>query len=189
MIPFPEKKYNIIYADPPWAYPESGSKAKVHDKHYKCMALKDICNMPVNKITSENCALLIWVTMPRLFDSYKVIKAWGFEYKTVAFNWVKRNKKNDNYFLGCGSYTRSNSEICLLALKGKMYGMKKSCSVRQICDARVEKHSKKPDEIRDRITELFGDLPRIELFAREKNDGWDAWGNEVENAQKETLFD
>lgn len=176
----PNKKYSIIYADPPWAYPESGSKAKVHDKHYPCMPLDDICELPVADIAADNCALFIWVTAPRLFDSLAVINAWGFEYKTIAFNWVKKNKNNDNYFLGCGSYTRSNSELCLLAVKGKMYGLKQSFSVRQVCDAKIRKHSQKPDEIRDSITELFGELPSVELFARQRFDGWDAWGNEIE---------
>ena len=145
------------------------------------MDLKNICALPIELITDENCALFLWVTAPRLFEADRVIQSWSFQYKTIAFNWVKKNKNKNDYFLGCGSYTRSNSELCLLAVKGKMYNLKKSSSVRQICDAKIEKHSKKPNEIRDRIVELFGDLPRIELFAREKTPGWDVWGNEVES--------
>lgn len=185
---FCAKKYDIIYADPPWAYPESGSNAKVHDKHYTCMDIKQICGLDVNNITKENCALFLWVTAPRLFDAKKVISAWGFEYKTIAFVWTKKNKKSDSFFMGCGSYTRSNAEICLLGLKGKMYGMKKSNSVRQICEAKITKHSEKPEEIRTRIIELFGDLPRIELFARRNESlfstqqGWDVWGNEIDSS-------
>jgi len=180
-------KYQIVYADPAWSYPESGSKAKVHDRHYKCMSLDEICNLPIKDITDDNCLLFLWVTMPRLFDAKKVIDSWGFQYKTVAFNWVKENKRAVNKslfdetpiddFLGLGSWTRSNSEICLLAVKGKP--KKQSSSVRQLVVTPIEKHSKKPDCVRDMILELCGDLPRIELFARQNVNGWDAWGNEV----------
>ena len=163
-----------------WAYPESGSKAKVHNRHYKCMNLDDICCLPVEKIANTNSALFIWVTAPRLFDAKKVISAWGFEYKTMAFVWTKKNKKNDNYFMGCGSYTRSNVEICLLGIRGSMFKKKISNSVRQICDCKIMEHSKKPDEIRNRIVELFGNLPRIELFARKKTSGWNVHGDQVE---------
>ena len=83
-IKLPNKKYNIIYADPPWAYPESGSKAKVHNKHYQCMSIEDICKLEIKNIALENCALFLWVTAPRLFDAQEVINAWGFKYKTIA---------------------------------------------------------------------------------------------------------
>jgi N6-adenosine-specific RNA methylase IME4 len=112
-----------------------------------------------------------------LKEGFEVIDAWGFTYKTCAFNWVKKNKKSDSWFWGLGHWTRANSEICLLATKGKPKRISKS--VHQICDARIEQHSKKPDEIRDRIVELCGDLPRIELFARQPTLGWDVFGNEV----------
>lgn len=92
--------------------------------------------------------------------------------------WVKKNKKSDSNFWGCGYYTRSNVEICLLAIKGKILE-RKSHSVHQIIESKVEEHSKKPDIVRDKIIELFGDLPRIELFARQTAEGWDCWGDEV----------
>lgn len=181
------KKYNIIYADPAWSYPESGSKAKVHDRHYKCMSLTDICELPVKNITDDDCLLFLWVTMPRIFDAQKVIEAWGFTYKTVAFNWIKENKRAVNKslfdenpiddFLGLGSWTRSNAEICLLAVKGKP--KKESSSVRQLVITPIEKHSKKPDCVRDLIVQLAGDKPRLEMFARQSTTGWDVWGNEV----------
>ena len=88
-------------------------------------------------------------------------------------------KKADSYFVGCGNYTRANSELCLLGVRGSLQKKVKSHSVRQVCDARIGKHSEKPDEIRGRIVELFGDLPRIELFARNKTEGWDVWGDQV----------
>ena len=184
------KKYNIIYADPAWSYPESGSKAKVHDRHYKCMSLEDICNLPIKEIADNDALLFLWVTMPRLFDAQKVIEAWGFKYKTVAFNWIKENKRAINKslfdetplddFLGLGSWTRSNSEICLLAIKGKP--KKQSSSVRQLVVTPIEAHSKKPECVRNMIVELCGDLPRIELFPSHDIEGWDIWGNEVESS-------
>ena len=92
---------------------------------------------------------------------------------------MKRNKKADSYFVGCGNYTRANSEVCLLGTKGATQSARKSRSVRQVCDARILEHSQKPPEIRDRIVDLCGDVSRIELFARERTPGWDAWGDEL----------
>lgn len=108
-----------------------------------------------------------------------MIKAWGFEYKTCAFTWIKRNKNINSWFWGMGRYTRANSEICLLATKGNPKRI--NAGVHSVIDTPIEKHSKKPDEARKRIVELMGDLPRVELFARQKVDGWDSWGNEVES--------
>ena len=107
-----------------------------------------------------------------------MITEWGFTYKTCAFSWIKLNKKSNTPFTGMGYYTRANNEICLLATKGKILP-RKSKAVKQIVMTRIEEHSKKPAIVRDRITDLFGYLPRIELFARQYADGWDCWGNEV----------
>ena len=180
-IPFPNKKYNIIYADPPWNGLgwNNGSGNKCPANHYKVQDIKWIKSLPVATICSDVCFLFLWVTFPNLQEGIDVIKAWGFKYSTCAFNWVKRNKKANSYFVGCGNYTRANSELCLLGTKGKCQKAVKSHSVRQVCDARILKHSQKPDEIRDKIVELCGDIPRIELFARQKTEGWDIWGNEV----------
>ena len=120
----------------------------------------------------------MWATFPMIQEALKVIDAWGFNYRTCAFVWVKKNKKSDTNFWGCGYYTRSNAEICLLATRGKILE-RKSHSVHQIIESAVEAHSKKPNVVRDKIVELFGDIPRIELFARQEVDGWDCWGNEV----------
>ena len=174
------KKYQVIYADPPWAYPESGSNAKVHDRHYKCMSIQEISSLPVENIADSNCLLFLWVTFPRLFDAKNVIESWGFTYKTVAFVWVKRNKKQESLFWGLGSWTRSNSEVCLLGIRGKP--RKISSSVHSVIISPIEHHSKKPDETRMRIVNLCGDISRIELFARQRVEGWDAWGNEIEEA-------
>ncbi len=188
------KKYNIVYADPPWSfktYSNKGKEKKSADNHYNCMSIQDIYNLPVGEIAAENCVLFLWVTMPMLQDGLETIKRWGFTYKTCAFNWVKKNKKSDSFFWGLGYWTRSNSEICLLATKGNPKRISKS--VHQVCDARIMQHSKKPDEIRNRIVQLMGDIPRIELFAREKAEGWHVWGDEVDsdinlNKSNDTIF-
>lgn len=175
-----DRKYNIIYADPPWTfktYSEKGSEYKSAANHYSLMCKEDIQNLPVKDLAADDCVLFLWVTFPCLEEGLELIKAWGFTYKTCAFNWVKRNKKSDSYFWGLGYWTRSNSEICLLATKGHPKRLSKS--VHQIVDARIREHSRKPDEVRERIVDLCGDLPRIELFARQRCEGWDCWGNEL----------
>ena len=172
----PNKRYNIIYADPAWSYQGKMMNSSVTD-HYNVMSIDDICNLPVNDIAAENSILFMWVTLPKLNEFMKVVSAWGFEYKPTAFVWVKKNKKADSFFMGLGRWTRANPEICVLATKGKIE--RKSKSIRQLQVFPLDKHSKKPDQFRDLIVELCGDLPRIELFARQKTPGWDVWGNEV----------
>ena len=181
------KKYSIIYADPPWAYPESGSNPKVHGKHYEMMTLHDICSLPVKHLTNTDCALFLWVTMPRLLDGIECLKSWGFNYKTIAFVWVKANKRCTDLsvfdpFMGAGSWSRSNAELCLLGFKGKL--KRESAGVRQVVYSCIRKHSQKPDEVRDRIVQLMGDMPRLELFARDRTPGWYVWGNEVKPANR-----
>lgn len=123
----------------------------------------------------------LWATFPNIGEAVKVMEAWGFQYKTAAFVWVKTYPKSGKPFWGMGAYTRANAEVCLLGIsKGfKAKEQIKSHAVHQIVEAPVGRHSEKPDEVRRRIVELLGDVPRIELFARERVDGWDAWGNEV----------
>lgn len=172
------KHYSIIYADPPWRY-EMKRGNGVAEKHYPTMSLEGICALPVADLAEKDSALFLWATFPQLPEALRVISAWGFQFKTVAFVWVKRNKKSDSWFFGMGFWTRSNSEICLLAIKGRP--RRQSKKIHQIIDTPIEQHSKKPDIVRQRIVELMGDLPRVELFARQKWQGWDVWGNEVEN--------
>ena len=143
------------------------------------MKISDISALPVANIAAEDCALFMWATYPNLQQAFEVIKTWGFTYKTVAFTWVKRNKKSPGWFTGLGYWTRANAEICLLATRGQPKRISKS--VRQIIDTPIERHSKKPGEARNRIVELMGNVPRIEMFAREKSDGWDVFGNEVDS--------
>lgn len=148
------------------------------ESHYATMSIEDICKLPVDKISEENCVLFMWMTFPTLKEGLKVIEEWGFKYKTVAFVWIKRNKKTPSLFWGMGFWTRANAEICILATKGNPKRI--SAKVHQVIISPIEEHSKKPDEARKRIVDLVGDLNRIELFARQKTDGWDCWGNEVE---------
>ena len=179
MIPFPKKKYKIIYADPAWHFKTYSNKGQKRSaiRHYDTMDIDNIYDLPVKSICDDDCILFLWVIDSMLPQALEVIKRWGFKYKTVAFTWVKQNKKSEGYFTGMGYYTRCNPEQCLLATKGKIKRLSKS--VRQLIVSKLEDHSKKPDSVRDRITELCGDLPRIELFARQRVKGWDCWGNEV----------
>ena len=189
---FPKKKYNIIYADPPWTfktYSDKG-KGKSAENHYPCMNIDDIYNLPVQDISDEICVLLMWVTYPLLKEGIKTIEEWGFTYKTCGFSWIKKNKNADIFsdgglFWGMGYWTRANNEICLLATKGKPKRLGKD--IHQVVVSKIENHSKKPDIIKDRIVELCGDVPRIELFARQKTKGWDVWGNEAPLEEKPTL--
>jgi len=139
--------------------------------------MDDICALPVKDIADKDCVLFLWVTYPILQDCFKVIEAWGFKYSTAAFVWVKKNKIADSPFIGCGAWTRANSELCLLATKGSITRL--DAGVSQIIDAAIDEHSKKPASARQLITRLVGELPRIELFSRNAADGWDVWGNEA----------
>ena len=174
----PKKKYKIVYADPPWSYNDkchSGKRGACHK--YDLMSDQEIYSMDIDLISADDCILFMWATFPKIQEALNAIHDWGFAYKTIAFNWVKTNKKSGSIFMGMGMWTRSNSEVCLLATKGKPKRI--SASVQSVILAPMLGHSKKPDEIRDHIVDLCGDLPRIELFARKKTDGWDAWGNEI----------
>lgn len=176
-LPFPNKKYNIIYADPPWKYTsKSVAPNRWVTNHYPTLNLNEIINLNIKDLTDKNCYLFLWVTSPHLSVGIETLHKWGFSYKTVAFCWVKTNK-DGSCFMGLGGYTRANIELCLLGVKGKLKRLNRG--VRQVVISQREEHSKKPDIVRKRIELLFGDLPRIELFAREKTPGWDVWGNEI----------
>jgi site-specific DNA-methyltransferase (adenine-specific) len=169
------KKFNIIYADPPWTYRRGGKGSA--KRHYPLMKTEDICALPVGDLADEDCALFLWATMPLLPEAFEAIKAWGFTYKTAAFTWCKTNKNKDGYFIGLGNWTRANAEICLLAIRGKP--KREAKNVPQLIAEPRREHSRKPDVARERIIALMGDLPRVELFARQAPKGWDVWGNEV----------
>ena len=102
MIPFPDKKYNIIYADPAWHFKHWNDETVTRKAPYDVMSKEDIKNLPVKDLADDNCILFVWVTFPKLLDGLETIKSWGFEYKTVGFNWIKKNKKADSFFWGMG---------------------------------------------------------------------------------------
>ena len=173
------KKYNVIYADPPWTFKTFSDKGKDRspENHYNVMSLQDICNLPVNKIANENSVLLMWVVDPLLDKAFQVINAWGFKYKTVGFTWAKTNKKSMGFFTGLGYWTRGNPEMCLLATKGKPKRLSKS--VPQLVVSERREHSRKPDIMYNHIENLLQG-PYIELFARTQRPGWDSWGNQTD---------
>ena len=186
------KKYQIVYADPAWSYDDKSLNRGGALRHYETMSIDDIKALPINEITDKNCILFMWATFPKLQEGLDTIKAWGFEFKTCAFVWIKTNKRtnvaqssflpSDSFdsFMGMGRWTRSNAEICLLGVKGKPQRI--NAGVHQLIYAPIDKHSKKPNETRTKILQLCGDLPRVELFARQVPIGWDVWGNQVDNS-------
>ena len=175
------KKYKIIYADPPWHYRNyaDDTASRWVGNKYPVMSVENICKLPISKIAAEDCCLFLWTTPPCLQEAIQVFTAWGFTYKTKAFCWVKQNKSRKGLFTGMGYWTRSNTEDCWLCTKG--HPKRISASVHQVIVTPVGEHSHKPSIVRDKIVELCGKLPRIELFSREKVRGWDCWGNEVES--------
>jgi len=199
------KRYSVIYADPPWKYGGKYSTGSVGKRngarsassHYKVMSMEEIKSLPISEIAEDDAALFLWVTGPFLQEGLDVIRAWGFTYKTIAFCWVKL-EQDERVFFGIGSYTKSNSELCLLgtrgniitkgnALDGLIVRSHKESQV--ITTSRRNKiagpgnpfHSMKPDQAYEKIERLFGDVSRIELFARRKREGWNCWGNQVKS--------
>jgi N6-adenosine-specific RNA methylase IME4 len=180
------KQYGIIYADPPWRY--SDKRLGRGGCNYQTQSPPAIAAIGpwVHEITAADCVLFLWATWPQLPVALDTISAWGFVYRTLAFLWVKNNKKStDSVFWGCGQWSRSNSEPCLLAVKGAPKRL--SAGVHQIVTAAepelilhptTRNHSEKPAIIRDRIIELCGDLPKIELYSRHKIEKWDYHGDE-----------
>jgi N6-adenosine-specific RNA methylase IME4 len=176
-------KYQLVYSDPPWNWKAYSAKGEGRSakNHYQTQDLEWIKSLPVNEITEDNSVLLMWVTDPFLKKGLEVMEAWGFEYKTVGFYWAKQCRKSDGWHIGNGYYTRANPEQCLLGTKGK--GISRvSKSVRRLIVSRIQEHSAKPREAYGRIEQLFGEVTRLEMFARGNRPGWDAWGNEVENS-------
>lgn len=180
------KKYQIIYADPPWSY---NDKMKGHsfslDHEYSTEKKSLIASLPINNISEKDSVLFLWVVSPLLDEGIETLKAWGFKYKTLAFCWSKHTKNNKKVS-NLGRWTMGNVELCLLGVKGHPQRICKN--IKQLVEAERTKHSKKPDIVRGRIVSLMGDLPRIELFARQKTPGWDAIGNEIDGMDiKESL--
>lgn len=173
-------KYQIIYADPPWDFKVWSRTTSQRPWHYPRMRQDELIRLPIATLAEKDCVLFLWTTSPNLQEAFELINEWGFTYKTNAFVWIKQNPKSMTWFEGMGHWTRANAEYCLLATKGSPKRL--NADVSQLIITPRLRHSRKPDEIvRDKILRLLGDLPRIELFARRKVEGWDCWGNEVES--------
>lgn len=179
----PDKKYSVIYVDPPWRYADQkNNDPKMGGITYPTLSQAELFSLPVADIAEKDCALFLWATMPLLKEALDVIEAWGFTYTTCAFTWVKQNPLGSGIYSGLGHWTNGNAELCLFAKKGRPKRQAKN--VKQIVMAPRSRHSEKPAEVRDRIVQLVGDLPRIELFARTSTPGWDAWGNQLQEEGK-----
>ena len=205
----PSNAYNIIYADPPWAYNRAIGNGVLRKKdgslHYPSMHVDELKALgpEVQRISRDDAALLLWGTMPLLQEALDVIKAWGFTYKTCFVTWVKCTKDGTRPAFGVGYYTRSNAECCFLAVKGKIPSYKKLIegeaarrpnAVQSIVvdngDVVIEprrQHSRKPDVVREKIVEVFGDIPRIEFFARTPTEGWSVLGNDTTKFEQAEL--
>lgn len=186
--------YSVIYADPPWQYRDtcdSGERGAEHK--YPTMGLADLRRLPVSELADDDAMLFMWATGPLMREAFELIAAWGFDYIGFAFVWVKLTLEGEALLagrhegapprditrMGMGHWTRANAEVCLLGVRGRAW--RADASVRQVVLEASGRHSAKPDEVRRRIVRLCGDVPRIELFARERVPGWSAWGNEVES--------
>ncbi len=163
-------------ADPPWEYRDKARAGKRGAGFkYPLMNMYEITSLPVQKISRKNCILFLWATPPLMKESLFVLRMWGFDYKTFAFVWIKKTKRGTDK-MGMGNYTRANAEVVLLGIKGKL--SRKNAGIRQIINSIPREHSRKPDEIYKLIEKLFGNVSRIELFARHKRKGWTSWGKQ-----------
>ena len=174
------KKYQIILADPPWEYkagrcltPKSLLSGN-NQVPYNYMTHENLCSLKINEIADKNCILFMWTTGPKLNKAFEVGEKWGFEYSTIGFVWEKQ-------LTNPGYYTLSSVEICLIFRKGNIPIPRGRRDVRQFLSEQRTKHSEKPNEIRKRIELMFPIQNKLELFAREKTEGWDVFGNEVES--------
>lgn len=196
--------YNIIYADPPWSYTRTIGNGTIRradgQSHYPTMSVDSLRQIGyhVQRISRKNSALLLWATLPNLPAAIQIMEAWGFKYKTCWCTWVKTNKAGNKPFFGVGYYTRSNAELCLLGVKGRIASFKNLVedevrdgnpnAMSSICIEPPRQHSRKPSIVRDNIVTFFGDVPRIELFAREQSPGWSVLGNQSDKYNEQELL-
>lgn len=178
-----DKKYQVIYADPPWSFNSKktgGTMTSGSDHQYKqVMSIEELKTMPIADLADDNCALIMWYVGSQPQEALDLVKSWGFKVRHMnGFVWEKLTKHGLPFF-GMGYYTRAGMESAIIATKGRPSELVKSHSVRQVRKSVVGKHSAKPHEFYDDIESLFGDVPRIELFARNERDGWDCFGDEV----------
>jgi N6-adenosine-specific RNA methylase IME4 len=173
----PRGVYGAVYADPAWTYQD---KALAGNRgagcKYDLMTDAELYAMPVSELCAKDCICFMWVTYPKLAEGLQLMSAWGFQYKTVAFTWVKRTTANNKLFWGMGRWTRANPEICILGTKG--HPKRVNAGVHSVIESPIGPHSRKPQEARDRINTLIGcPISKIELFARGDSVGFDGWGN------------
>lgn len=177
------KQYDVILADPPWAFKvwdKDTGQGRSPESHYPTMEIDDICNLSISSLANDNCVLFMWAVWPSLIPyAEKVIRAWGFDYKTIGWVWVKAKKSGFGFFTGMGYYARANTEPCLLSVKGSMPVARHD--IQALIYSPVRRHSQKPDDQYRKIEALYPDMKYLELFARKKREGWDSWGNEIEN--------
>lgn len=193
----PKKKYDVIYADPPWDYGGKMQFDKTSHKDinigfnksifissasfkYPTVKLKDLKNLNVSSISSDDCLLFMWTTGPQLSNAVELGKAWGFEYKTIAFVW-------DKMIHNPGKYTLSQTELCLVFKKGRIPQPRGARNIRQLIKCPRGTHSEKPLAVIDGITKMFPNQEKIELFARNNYYGWDNWGLEIPDAKVEII--
>lgn len=175
--PLPEGQFPIIYADPPWKFRTRSDLGRGRSPRYKVMTVEDIAALPIERLAAKDCWLFIWATNPNTPDVFRVIDGWGFTFSGVFQTWVKLNAYGEQMHFGMGYGSRQNTERIYLARRGRP---KRLCaSIPELLFWPVQEHSRKPSVVRHRIVRFAGDVPRIELFARERPDGWTAWGDEV----------
>lgn len=170
--------YGVILADPPWHWKARSRKGESRSakKYYDVMEQDDLCHMPVGSFAADSCVLFLWVLNSMLGEGLRVIDAWGFAFKTVGFCWVKTNRRAGTVFMGLGYHTRQNVELCLIATKGKPKRV--DGGVHQVVMAPRREHSRKPDEVYDRIEKLYPG-PYLEMFSRTNREGWDHHGDQA----------
>ena len=174
-------QYGAILIDPPWSFRvwnSSAASRKTASHYYPTMNVADLSALPISVLAAPDCALFMWATMPNLQEALDVGRAWGFEFKTAAFTWVKNNRGGFGFYMGMGHWTRANAELCLLFTRGNP--RRKAKDVRQVIMSPLRQHSRKPDEQYAKIERLY-DGPYLEMFARRTRPGWHVWGNEVES--------
>jgi len=169
-------RYACIYVDVPWRYSDKRIGRGGCEAHYDTLTPSQARSLPVQQMARENCALFAWATMPLLPLAIDVMRCWGFRFVTTAFVWIKRGDSG-KLAVGNGAYTRANAELVMLGVRGSPKVA--SHSVQSVIEAPRREHSAKPPEVRERIVKLMGDVPRIELFAREAAPGWSRWGLEA----------
>jgi N6-adenosine-specific RNA methylase IME4 len=173
------RRFGVIYSDAPWPFEVYSGKGKQRsaERHYDTWPLEQIKALPIKALAADDCALLAWAVWPELDGALDVIRAWGFEYQTCGFLWIKLNPNGEGLFTGMGYHTRANTEPCLLATRGSP--LRLANDVHQVVMApRIGEHSEKPEEVAHRIERLYPG-PYLELFARRPRERWTTWGNEI----------